>query len=228
MCLCCDDRITRNERRPVNGKSIRLFVATRVFLTCLPIDGFICNKCRLMYNKWRCLPEFHDVLMKIDECQQIRSEADGDNSEETEVNEEYMEDENDCDHLVDDASGEARSTDNGSSDDQPMNSSSDEVENDDDIEMYSNKSEEESENEEMYSNKSEDEEMDSSKGEDEVMDKEINSDESNEAVSSILYPRYISIFLCRHRCVQYLLNKASKSQLKFLFVQEGKCFERKN
>ena len=115
-----------------------------------------------------------------------------DNSEEAEGNEEYMEEENDCDHLVDDASGEARLTDNGSSDDQPMNSSSNEEENDDAIEMYSNKSEKETENEEMYSNKSEDE----------VMDNAINSDESNEAVSSILYPRYISIFLCRHRCVQ--------------------------
>ena len=63
------------------------------------------------------------MLTKIDECQQIRNEAAETNAEETEVNEEGMEDENDCDHLVGDASGKAYLTDNSSNDDQPMNTS---------------------------------------------------------------------------------------------------------
>lgn len=177
VCACCGNRVSLSERRPLNGNCIRLFVATRLFPTCLSTDGFICNKCRLMYNKWRYLPEFRDVFIRIDECHQMRTEAAQDNAEETEVNEECMEDENECDHLVDDASSEAHLSDNGSSDDQPMDTSSSEEENEDE-EMYSNKGEEESEDKEM--------------------DEEINSDESNEAVSSILHPRHFSIFLCRH------------------------------
>jgi hypothetical protein len=60
-CTCCSNRVTANERRPVTGKCVRLFVATRLFPTYLPTDCYICNKYRLMYNKWKLLAEWRGL-----------------------------------------------------------------------------------------------------------------------------------------------------------------------
>jgi hypothetical protein len=49
----------------VAAKSAQLFVATRLFPSYLLDDGYICSKCRLMYNKWKAMPEFYDILMTI-------------------------------------------------------------------------------------------------------------------------------------------------------------------
>ncbi len=41
VCTCCGDRLNASSRRPLNGKCLRLFVATRVFPTSLSTDGQI-------------------------------------------------------------------------------------------------------------------------------------------------------------------------------------------
>jgi hypothetical protein len=55
----------------VAAKTVRIFVATRLFPSYLPDDGYICSKCRLMYNKWKAVPEFYDILTTIDDSHQI-------------------------------------------------------------------------------------------------------------------------------------------------------------
>ncbi len=66
-CVCCSCRLITNGRRPVTAKSMHLFVATRLFPSHLPNDGYICNKYRLMYIKWKALAEFDDFLTTIDD-----------------------------------------------------------------------------------------------------------------------------------------------------------------
>jgi len=111
VCVSCDDRVTAKERRPVVGKCVRLFFATRLFPTYLPSDGYICNKCRLMYSKWKLLPEFRDALTTMDDCHQSKNTAIADNADEPEINEECMDDENDYDQPIDDTSSEEQMED---------------------------------------------------------------------------------------------------------------------
>jgi hypothetical protein len=65
-CACCGNRVGLSGRRSLNHRCLRLFVAARVYPSLNPIDGFICSKCRSMYNRWKSLPEVHSILATID------------------------------------------------------------------------------------------------------------------------------------------------------------------
>lgn len=122
-CLCCGGRLTANNRRPVTGKSVRLFVVTRLFPLELPNNGYICNKCRSMYNKWKVLPEFYEILKTIDDDHQTTSTTtddissedeymDGENGSSSEaVSDEHMDDENGSDQLQNETSSGNESID---------------------------------------------------------------------------------------------------------------------
>lgn len=64
--MCCGNCVTTAERRPVTGASIRLFVVARLFPACLPDNGYICNKCRCTYKKWKMIPEFCHLFSLVD------------------------------------------------------------------------------------------------------------------------------------------------------------------
>ncbi|CAF4519829.1 unnamed protein product [Rotaria sp. Silwood2] len=113
-CACCAGRVTASSRRPLIGKCIRLFVATRLFPTSLSTDGYICTKCRIMYNKWMALPEFCNILRTIDnnhETEGIVIDKTSDEDGETKM---CMDVEINSDDSMDDASVEIDSTDGGS------------------------------------------------------------------------------------------------------------------
>ena len=127
ICICCGDRVAANERRPVVGTCIRLFVAARLFPAYLPSDGYICNKCRSMYKKWKVLPEFCDVLTTIDDCHRMTTTSVDNITDEAETNDEDMDIENDSDQLLDDTSNNEDSMDSGSNSDQTVDVSSSDV-----------------------------------------------------------------------------------------------------
>ena len=106
ICICSGNRVTANERRPLNDRCIQLFFATRLFPAYLSTDGYICNKCRSMYKKWKVLLEFCDVLTMFDNCHQITSTAVDDITDESEKDNERMDDENESDQPADDTSSE--------------------------------------------------------------------------------------------------------------------------
>ncbi|CAF3181256.1 unnamed protein product [Rotaria socialis] len=115
-CACCGDRLTASCRRSLKGKCIRLFVAARLFPTSLPTDGYICTKCRFMFNQWTALPEFCDVLTTINNSHQAANAV-------TDVVRDEDED-NGTDQLIDDTSSVADSMDDGSIRVQTANASS--------------------------------------------------------------------------------------------------------
>ena len=162
ICICCGNRVTANERRPIADRRIRLFVATRLFPAYLPTDGYICNKCRSMYKKWKILPEFCDVLTMFDNCHQITSTAADDIIDEAEKNDERMDDENESDQPADDTSSEGDSMDNGSNGSQTMDVASSDDQSITDV----------------------------AASDDEIEDEEMNSDDDRKAVSLILYRSY--------------------------------------
>ena len=113
VCECCSVRLTVSNRHPVKGRSIRLFVATRLFPNTLSTDAYIDTKCHTMYKKWIAVPEFCEFLQTIDSYPEVTT-ATTDNvdneGEETEecVNEEYIDDQ-----AIDYTSDETESTDDG-------------------------------------------------------------------------------------------------------------------
>ncbi len=121
-CFCCGNRLTANNRRPVADKGIRFFVGTRLFPSQLPNNGHICSKCRSMYNRWKVLPEFHDILRTIyggqrttdttaDDISGEDEYMDEENGSSSEVasDDESMDDENCSDQLVNETSSDNES-----------------------------------------------------------------------------------------------------------------------
>ena len=170
VCIGCGSRVAANERRPVAGKCIRLFVATRLFPTYLPTDVYFCTKCRSMFNKWKALPEFRDALTTMDQCDQTASTVNDDITDEAETNDECMDDENDSDQPVDDMSSEEDSMDNDPSGDHTVDASSSDDQSITDLAV----------------------------GEEPTEDEEMNLDENSEAVSFILYLSDFFILIFRH------------------------------
>ena len=121
---CC--RLTQNGRCPVTDKCLRLFVATRVFPSYLPNDGYICAKCCSMYNKWKTLPEFHDILMMINGGHEATNTTTDNVRSEATSNDEWMDSENCSDQLVNATSsdnesmGDNQTVDGSSGDDQSV------------------------------------------------------------------------------------------------------------
>ncbi|CAF3462720.1 unnamed protein product [Rotaria socialis] len=115
-CVCCGDRLTASCRRSLKGKCIRLFDAARLFPTSLPADGYICTKCRFMFNQWTALPEFCDALTTINNNHQAENSVTNVLSDENE--------DNGTDQLIDDTSSVADSMDDGSIRVQAANASS--------------------------------------------------------------------------------------------------------
>jgi hypothetical protein len=58
--------------------------------TYLPTDGYICTKSRSMYNKWRAIPVFFDLLTTFDDYHQTTSTAIDDITDEAERSGESM------------------------------------------------------------------------------------------------------------------------------------------
>ena len=114
MCVCCAGCVTAGGRRPVIGKCIRLFVATRLFPMSLAMDAFICTKCRIMYSKWMALPELCHILRAIDSnTERVSLVMENANDEEGEV-EQCMDEENSGGEPLDDISVETDSMDDES------------------------------------------------------------------------------------------------------------------
>lgn len=167
-CVCCGCRITKADRRPVMAKSMQLFVATRMFPSRLANDSYICNKCRMMYIKWKMLPEFGEVLMMIDDSHEITNdtmEVNGDSSDE-----DYMNAEDSGNHSVNVMSSDTESMDNDDPDDaQTLNESS-------------------SDSESVYDATSDDQ----------MKDEQLSSDENSEGVSYFLYLCDVCIILLEY------------------------------
>jgi hypothetical protein len=65
VCACCGDRVGRSGRRSLNNKCLRLFLSARIYPRLIPVDGFICCKCRSMYSRWKSLPEVRHILSTV-------------------------------------------------------------------------------------------------------------------------------------------------------------------
>ncbi|CAF4723590.1 unnamed protein product [Rotaria sp. Silwood2] len=124
VCLCCGCLLTPNGRRPVTDKFVQLFVATRIFPSYLPNDCHICMKCRSMCNKWKALPEFHDVLTTIDNNDQTTNTTSDDSSSEGVSDDECMDGENVSDEPVNATSSKNESMDDDYGGDQILGVSS--------------------------------------------------------------------------------------------------------
>ena len=154
-CACCDDRLNVVNRRPLNGICIRLFVAARVFPTSLEYDSYICTKCRSMYNKWKAVPEFFNLLTMVENNQKTAAIAAGNIGEEGEEAAACVHDENGSDWSTNDTSRGTDSMDDDSAYVETMDASSIGVSVDD-----------------------------STVNSDHVEDEKITSDEDSEAVNS--------------------------------------------
>ena len=97
VCAFCSVRLTASNRLSVKGRSIRLFVATRLFPRTLSTNADIGTKCYIMYKKWIAVPEFCEFLQTIDSYPEVTTattdnvDDEGEEMEEC-VNEEYIED----------------------------------------------------------------------------------------------------------------------------------------
>ena len=103
-CACCGDRLNVVNRRPLNGICIRLFAAARVFPTSLEYDSYICTKCRSMYNKWKAVSEFFNLLTMVENNQKTTAIAAGNIGEEGEEAAACVHDENGSDWSTNDTS----------------------------------------------------------------------------------------------------------------------------
>ena len=124
VCVCCSCRLTQNGRRPVTDKCLRLFVATRVFPSYLPNDGHICIKCRSMYNKWKALPEFHDILTMINDGHEATNTTTDDVRREATSDDECMDSEKCSDQLLNETSSDNELMNDDLGDDQTVDKSS--------------------------------------------------------------------------------------------------------
>ena len=66
QCVCCNSRVSQENRRPFHGITMRLFVSARRNMV-LPDSGFICNTCRMSYRNWHNNAEFINILDHIEE-----------------------------------------------------------------------------------------------------------------------------------------------------------------
>ena len=130
-CVCCGNRLTANNRCPVTDKGIRCFVGTRLFPSHLPNNGHICSKYRSMYDKWKVLPEFHDILTTIDSDQRTADttandisgedeyiDEEKDSTSEVASDDEYMDDKNCSDQPANETSSDNESMRNDHGEDQ--------------------------------------------------------------------------------------------------------------
>ena len=124
VCACCAGRVTAGGRRSLIAKSVRLFVATRLFPMSLATDAFICTKCRIMYSKWMALPEFNHILGAIDNDAETASVVMENINEEADEEEQYVNEETSGEKPPDDASIETELMDDESNDVNKVDSSS--------------------------------------------------------------------------------------------------------
>ena len=117
---CCSVRLTASNRRPVKGRSFRLFVATRLFPNTLSTNAYICTKCHIMYKKVPGFWEFLQTIGSYPEVTTATTDNVDDEDEEMEecVNEEYIDDQ-----AMDYTSDEIDSTDDGPVDASKVDSS---------------------------------------------------------------------------------------------------------
>ncbi len=115
-CVCCGCRLTKTGRRPVTAKSMQLFVAIRLFPSHFANDGYICNKCRLMYIKWKALPEFNEFLTMIDDSHQITNTTMDDISNEGASDDDCMDAENSTNQSVNETLSDNESMDDDDDD----------------------------------------------------------------------------------------------------------------
>ena len=116
VCVCCAGHATAGGRRPLIGKCIRLFVATRLFPMSLTTDAFICTKCRIMYSKWMALPEFCHILRAINNNTERASVVMENANDKYDELEQCMDEGNSGGELLDDVSVETDSMDDESND----------------------------------------------------------------------------------------------------------------
>jgi hypothetical protein len=72
-CVNCGQRLSVNERRPVHAKSMRWFFSIRLYPTALECDAYICGKCRFIFNQWKALSEFSELVSIIDGFDEVCS-----------------------------------------------------------------------------------------------------------------------------------------------------------
>ena len=132
VCACCAGRVTAGGRRSLIGKSVRLFVATRLFPMSLATDAFICTKCRIMYSRWMGLPEFSHILGTIDNNAETASVVMENINEETNEEKQYVNEETSGGEPPDDAPLETESIGDESNDVNRVDSSSSDNESFDD------------------------------------------------------------------------------------------------
>jgi hypothetical protein len=72
---------------------MQLFFATRLFPSRFGNNDYICNKCRLMYTKWKALPEFNDFPTMIDDGQTVNESSSDNQSVDDATNDDNMKDE---------------------------------------------------------------------------------------------------------------------------------------
>ena len=113
VCSCCSVRLTASSRCPVKGRSIRLFVATRLFPNTLSTDAFIDTKCHIMYRKRIVVPEFCEFLQTIDSYPEVTTATTDNVDDEGEEIEECMNEEYIDDQAMDYTSDETDSMDDG-------------------------------------------------------------------------------------------------------------------
>lgn len=122
VCICCAARITKAERRLVTAKSMQLFVAARVFPLHLVKDSYICNKCRMMYVKWKALPDLNGVLKIIDDSDEATNGTIGISGEES-SDDDCMNVENNSSQSMDETSSGEESMDDDAGDGVMLNRS---------------------------------------------------------------------------------------------------------
>jgi hypothetical protein len=95
---------------------MQLFVAIRLFPSHFANDGYICNKCRLMYIKWKALPEFNEFLTMIDDSHQITNTTMDDISNEGASDDDCMDAENSTNQSVNETLSDNESMDDDDDD----------------------------------------------------------------------------------------------------------------
>ena len=132
VCACCAGRVTAGGRRSLIGKSVQLFVATRLFPISLATDALICTKCRIMYSRWMPLSKFSHILGAIDNDAETASVVMENINEEADEEKQYVNEETSGGEPPDDAPLETESIDDESNDVNKVDSSSSDNESFDD------------------------------------------------------------------------------------------------
>jgi hypothetical protein len=141
------------------AKSMQLFLAARLFPSHFANDGYICNKCRVLYIKWKALPQFNDILTMIDDSHQTTNATMDINNEDS-SDDDCMDAENSSNQSVNETASDKESMNDDDPDDgQTLNESS-----------------------------SDNQSVDATSSDDYMKGEEMSSDENSEAVSYLRYP----------------------------------------